>query len=66
MRFVDLLLFPVCQNDASMLTKRKSAAIEINSYLSSAANCVNFFFDLQRNEIDKWRMPKYLRLCGTL
>ena len=44
--------------------KRKAAAIVINSYLNSAANCV-FFFDLRWNEIDEWKTSKYLCLCGT-
>ena len=61
MHFVDSLLFLVCQNDRSTFTKAKSWAIKINSYLSSASNCMRrlgFFFDLQWNEIDKWKTSK--------
>ena len=42
LHFVNLLLFFVCENDISTFTK--AAAVVINNYLSSTANCVNFFF----------------------
>ena len=51
--------FSFAKMSQARLQNRKAAAPVINSHLSSATNCVNYFFDLQmKSEIDKWKKWK--------
>ena len=69
MRFVDSL-FLIYENDTSSFTKVKSCSYSKKQLFEFCRKlreqAMKFFFDLQWNEIDKWKMQKSLLVLNSI